>query len=67
MLACSQAVKYGYCWVIEEVKKKLIDMSEIYETLRTSNLRKVTYEDDEISIVGYKVGKIIRIEVKEIR
>ena len=43
----------------------MIDMSEIYETLRTSNLQRVTYEDDEISIVGYKVGKIIRIDVKE--
>lgn len=49
-----------------EVRKKMIDMSEIYETLRTSTLRKVTYEDDEISIVAYKVGKIIRIDVKEI-
>lgn len=44
----------------------MIDMSEIYETLRTSNLRKVTYEDDEISIVAYKLGKIIRIDVKEL-
>lgn len=44
----------------------MIDMSEIYETLRTSYLRKVTYEDDEISIVAYKVGKIIRIDVKEL-
>lgn len=44
----------------------MIDMSEIYETLQTSNLRRVSYEDDEISIVAYKVGKIIRIEVKEI-
>lgn len=44
----------------------MIDMSEIYETLRTSNLRKVTYEDDEISIVAYKVGKIIRIDVREV-
>lgn len=44
----------------------MIDMSEIYEMLRTSCLRKVTYEDDEISIVAYKVGKIIRIDVKEI-
>lgn len=44
----------------------MIDMSEIYETLRTSTLKKVTYEDDEISIIAYKVGKIIRIEVKEI-
>lgn len=44
----------------------MIDMSEIYETLRTSTLRKVTYEHDEISIVAYKVGKIIRIDVKEI-
>lgn len=44
----------------------MIDMSEIYETLRTSTLRKVNYEDDEISIVAYKVGKIIRIDVKEV-
>lgn len=44
----------------------MIDMSEIYETLRTSSLRKITYEDDDISIVAYKVGKIIRIEIKEI-
>lgn len=44
----------------------MIDMSEIYETLRTSSLRKVTYEDDKISIIGYKVGKIIRIDVKEV-
>lgn len=44
----------------------MIDMSEIYETLRTSNLRKVTYEDDEISIIAYKVGKIIRIDVREV-
>lgn len=44
----------------------MIDMSEIYETLQTSSLQKVTYEDDEISIVAYKVGKIIRIDVKEI-
>lgn len=44
----------------------MIDMSEIYETLRTSNLRKVSYEDDEISIVAYKVGKIIRIDVIEV-
>lgn len=44
----------------------MIDMSEIYETLRTSSLRRVIYEDDEISIVAYKVRKIIRIEVKEI-
>ena len=45
----------------------MIDMSEIYETLRTSSLRKVIYEDDEITIVAYKVGKIIRIDVKEIK
>lgn len=45
----------------------MIDMSEIYETLRTSTLKKVTYEDDEISIVAYKVGKIIRIDVKELQ
>ena len=45
----------------------MIDMSEIYETMRTSSLQKVTYEDDKISIVAYKVGKkIIRIDVKEI-
>lgn len=43
----------------------MIDMTEIYETLRTSSIRRVTYEDDEISIVAYKVGKIIRIDVKE--
>ena len=45
----------------------MTDMSEIYETLRNSSLRKVTYENDEISIVAYKVGKIIRIDVKEIK
>lgn len=45
----------------------MIDMSEIYETLRTSTLKKVSYEDDEISIVSYKVGNIIRIDVKEIK
>lgn len=45
----------------------MIDMSEIYETLRTSSLKKVTYEDDEISIVAYKVEKIIRIDVKEVQ
>lgn len=45
----------------------MIDMSEIYETMRTSTLRKVSYEDDEISIVAYKVGKIIRIDVKEMQ
>lgn len=45
----------------------MIDMSEIYETLRTTALKKVTYENDEISIVAYKVGKIIRIDVKEIK
>jgi hypothetical protein len=50
---------------IKEVRK-LIDMSEIYETLRTSSLRRVTYEDDKISIVAYKVGKIIRIDVREV-
>ena len=43
----------------------MIDMAEIYETLRTSSLRKVSYEDDEISIVAYKLGNIIRIDVKE--
>ena len=45
----------------------MIDMSEIYETLRTSSLRRVTYEYDEISIVAYKVGKIIRIDVREVQ
>lgn len=43
----------------------MIDMSEIYETMRTSSLRKVSYEDDEISIIAYKVGNIIRIDIKE--
>lgn len=42
-------------------------MSEIYETLRTSRLKKVTYEDEEITIVAYKVGNIIRFDVKEIK
>nr|DAL20281.1 MAG TPA_asm: hypothetical protein [Caudoviricetes sp.] len=45
----------------------MIDMSEIYETMRTSSLRKVSYEDDEISIIAYKVGKIIRIDIKELK
>lgn len=45
----------------------MIDMSEIYETLRTSRLRKMSYEDDEISIVAYKVGNIIRIDVNEVQ
>lgn len=45
----------------------MIDMSEIYETLRTSSLRKVSYEDDEISIIANKVGEIIRIDVKEVK
>lgn len=45
----------------------MIDMSEIYEILRTSRLKRVSYEDDEISIVAYKVGKIIRIDVKEVQ
>lgn len=45
----------------------MIDMSEIYETLRTSSLRKVIYENEEISIVAYKVGSMIRIDVKEIK
>lgn len=45
----------------------MIDMSEIYETMRTSNLRKVSYEDDEISIIAYKVGNIIRIDIKELQ
>lgn len=44
----------------------MIDMSEIYETLRTSSLRKITYENEEISIVAYKVGRMIRIDVKEV-
>lgn len=44
----------------------MIDISEIYETLRTSSLRRVSYEDDEISIIAYKVGKIIRIDVREV-
>lgn len=45
----------------------MLDMSEIYEILRTSRLKKVTYEDEEITIVAYKVGNIIRIDVKEIK
>lgn len=45
----------------------MIDMSEIYETLRTSTLKKVSYEDDEISIIAYKVRNIIRIDVKEVQ
>lgn len=45
----------------------MIDMSEIYETLRTSSLRKVSYEDNEINIIAYKVGNIIRIDVKEVQ
>lgn len=45
----------------------MINLSEIYETLQTSSLRKVTYEDEEISIVAYKVGSVIRIDVKEIK
>lgn len=45
----------------------MIDMSEIYETLRTSSFQRVSYEDDDISIEAYKVGKIIRIDVKEIK
>lgn len=45
----------------------MIDMSEIYEALRTSSMQRVSYEDDEISIAAYKVGKIIRIDVKEIK
>lgn len=45
----------------------MIDMSEIYETLRTSTLKKVSYEDEWISIVAYKVGNIIRIDVKEVQ
>ena len=45
----------------------MIDMSEIYETLRTSSLRKVSYEYDEINIIAYKLGDIIRIDVKEMQ
>lgn len=45
----------------------MIDLSEIYETLQTSSLRKVMYENEEISIVAYKVGSMIRIDVKEIK
>lgn len=45
----------------------MVDMSEIYETLRTSTLKKVSYEDDKISIVAYKLGNIIRIDVKEVQ
>lgn len=45
----------------------MIDMSEIYETLRTSTLRKIIYENEEISVVAYKVGEIIRIDVKEVK
>lgn len=45
----------------------MTDISEIYETLRTSKLKKVTYENDEISIVAYKVREIIRIDIKEIK
>lgn len=45
----------------------MIDMSEIYETLRTSSLRKVSCEYDEISIIAYKVRNIIRIDVKEVQ
>lgn len=44
----------------------MVDMSEIYETLRTSSLKKVSYEDEGISIVAYKMGNIIRIDVKEV-
>lgn len=45
----------------------MLDMSEIYETMRTSTLKKVSYEDDEISIVAYKLGNVIRIDVKEVQ
>lgn len=45
----------------------MLDMSEIYETLRTSTLKKVSYEDEGISIIAYKVGNIIRIDVKEVQ
>lgn len=44
----------------------MIDLSEIYEMLQTSSLRKVNYENEEISVVAYKVGEIIRIDVKEV-
>lgn len=44
----------------------MIDLSEIYEILRTNSLRKVNYENEEISVVAYKVGEIIRIDVKEV-
>lgn len=56
-------------WMLlgDQEVKTMIDMSEIYETLRTSSLRKVSYEDDEISIIAYKVGNIIRIDVKEVQ
>lgn len=43
----------------------MIDLAEIYEFLKTSTLKKVTYEDNDITIVAYKVRKIIRIDVKE--
>lgn len=43
----------------------MTDISEIYETIRTSNLQKVAYENDDIRIIAYRVGKIIRIDVKE--
>lgn len=45
----------------------MIDLSEIYETLQTSSLQKVMYENEEISIVAYKVGSMIRIDVKEVK
>lgn len=45
----------------------MIDLSEIYEMLRTSSLRKVNYENEEMSIAAYKVGETIRIDVKEVR
>ena len=44
----------------------MIDFSEIYETLKNSGLKKVTYEDETISIIAYKVGNMIRIDVKEV-
>lgn len=43
----------------------MIDLSEIYEMLRTSTLRKVKYENEEITVVAYKVGEIIRIDITE--
>lgn len=45
----------------------MIDLPEIYEMLRTSSLRKVKYENEEITVAAYKVGEIIRIDVKEVQ